>query len=355
MRSRVFGFVIGSSALLLSSIAAVGLMACGPTGEGEGEGEGEGPQGPATCTVGETEFLKPLAHATLEDGSAPNFSCVANPETLAAGQNVTLEGCVDIFGIGGKAKPGLKIAFFDVSQDPTSGDTVPAYGETDIAVKAQEGPLQAEAAECSKEGFYRIENIPTNKPLNIKVYDTDEGFAQTAIPTYSWFVYMEDEKVVDGVLDYEANLVYKTTYDSIPTLGGKRVDGQQVIYDGEGRGVIAGEIHDCDGQLVKDAAVTTSRFDNDTKMAFFNGDTEDPTPDPALSATNTDALYAVLNAATDPGANDHDILTAILDPACEAADPLECDCVSAGSALIRVFPDSVSIVSPEGTFAVAAN
>ena len=117
-----------------------------------------------------------------------------------------------------KAKPGLKIAFFAIDQDPQSD--VPAYGEQDIAVKAQGSE---EASNCSKEGWYSMPNIPSNTPMIVKTFDTAEGAAQTGIPTYSYWFYAYDFDVVDGAVDYEANLIYKTTYDSIPTLGGKRI------------------------------------------------------------------------------------------------------------------------------------
>lgn len=324
------------------------ILACSPgtsPGEGESEEDPEVNNGPPTCTVDGVELLKPTEHATLDTGEAPDWSCLGNAPVLPASENVTVQGCVDIFGLGGKAKPGLKIAFFDVDQDPQN-DT-PAYGEADIAVKAEGSE---EASNCSKEGWYTMPNIPTNTPLTIKTYDTAEGAAQTGIPTYTYWHYIYDEDVTDGVALYEANLVYKTTYDSIPTLGGKRIDGQQIIYDGEGRAVIAGEIHDCNGDLVENAAVTSTIFDSSTKMAYFDGDEEDPTPDLARTVTNFDALYVVLNAATDEGNNQHGIRTAILDPTCEADDLSECECVSAGGADVMAFPDSVTIMSPEGTF-----
>lgn len=338
--------------LLASSLAALLVpLACAPTSTGStGTSDGDGGVVPSnrTCTIDGVELAKPLAHATTPSG-APDLSCVDNPVQLGASSDITVEGCVDIFGLGGKAKTGLRIAFYDATQDPTTDE--PEYGDAPIATKSEGS---AEAAACSKEGWYTKDGVPTNRPLIIKVYDTDEGVSQTAIPTYTYFEHFPSEGVVDGVFEYEANLIYKTTYDSIPTLGGKRVDGQQIIYDGEGRSVIAGEVHDCNGELVQHASVSSSRFDSSTRVAYFNGDEEDPTPDLAITATNSDALYTILNAATDVGANDHNIVAAILDPACTEEDLAECDCVKAGAATIRVFPDSVSILSPEGTFPTAA-
>jgi hypothetical protein len=334
-----------------AAVLGLGLVAaCGPANDpNPNPNPNPNPTPDNTCAPGgEVDIEIPRVAAVTQEGEVPDFSCVGNPEVLGPATNVLLEGCVDIFGIGGKAKPGLKIAIYDVDQNPQ--DDVPAYGEAEVAVRSQAGPLQDRAAECSKEGFYQLDGVPTNTPLIVKLFDTDEGQAQTAIPTYSYFVYFSDDEIVDGVIDYEANLVYKTTYDSIPTLGGKRVEGQEIIFDGVGRSVIAGEIHDCQDRLVANVAVSSSEFDASSKMAYFNGDTEDPTPDLTLNATNDDALYVVLNAKTDPGSNIHTIAAAYVDADCTGDD---CLCQDAGSADVYVFPDSVTIMTLKGAFPVA--
>jgi hypothetical protein len=334
LRRRLF------SLACLSALAAA--LACGPGDNTNTPGADAGPVGPRTCTVDGLTVTKPLERARLRGGGTPDFSCIASPEPLPAPKMVTAEGCLDIFGLGSKTKPGLRAAFYRADQNLSDA---PAFGETDIATYAGGS---ADAGECETEGFYRLPAVATSTPLLIKVYDTATGPAQTAIPTYTYHKVLRDELIDENdVVNYEVNLVYKTTYDSIPTLGGKRIDGQSVVYDGEGRGVIAGEVHDCNGALVQHASVTSSQLDSNTKIAYFDGEA-DPKPAPALTATNSDALYVVLNAKTDPGENDHKIVAVVLDPACEEASPADCECVLAGSGTVQVFPDSVVIYSPEG-------
>lgn len=331
------------------SLLAVSLS-CAPSGTGGPSGNDDGgPQTALTCTIDGVQLRKPLEHARTQAGNAPDLSCVDNPAQLNGSREVTVEGCVEIFGLGGKAKQGLKIAFFDVSQDPRT-DT-PAYGETEILTKAGGS---AEAANCPKEGWYSIDGVPTNKQLIIKVYEGSSP-SQTAIPTYTYFEHFPDGDVVEGVYTYEANLIYATTYSTIPTLSGRQIDGGNVIYDGVGRGVIAGEIHDCKGELVQGASVASKRADSQTGVAYFNGDDEDPKPDPAMLATNFDALYVVLNAQTDEGANDHEIVAAVLDPACTEEDLADCECVKAGGATVHVYPDSVTLLSPDGSYPTSAD
>lgn len=319
------------------------LLACGPTDNGTTPRTDGGPAAaPRTCTVDGVTVFKPLDRARIVGGGAPDLSCVESPPALGTPETVTAQGCLDIFGLGSKAKPGLRVSFYDATQ---SLDDAPAFGSADVLTYAGGS---AEAGECETEGFYSLDGVPTNTPLLIKVYDTAEGAAQTAIPTYTHFKVLRDDIVTEGVAAYDVNLVYKTTYDSIPTVAGRRIEGGSVIYDGEGRGVIAGEVRDCNGALVQHASVSSKLFDSSTTMAYFDGDA-DPGIDPTLTATNNDGLYVVLNASTAEGSNEHELVAAVLDPACEEEDPADCECVLAGSGTVQVFPDSVSIFSPEGT------
>lgn len=310
-----------------------------------------------TCEVNGVDVVIPTSAAVLGNGNPPDLSCVTTPNAVTPGPLATAEGCIDIFGLGGKAKPGLKVSFYADTQDPAT--EAPAFGETDIAVKSQAGPLQERAAACDKEGFYRLENVPTNTKLIVKVSDTATGPAQTAMPTYTYNVILQhnpnaiDPNTNVQTVNYAANLVYKTTYDSIPTLGGKRIDGQQIVYDNIGRGVIAGEIQDCRGDTIKNVSVSTDQFDSNTKMSYFNGDLGDPTPDLTLKNTNVDGLYVVLNASTDPGKSRHTISGGYVASDCTGAD---CVCQSLGSQVVNVLPDSVTIVtfpSDEPTVAAA--
>ncbi len=317
--------------------------------------------GTDSCVVGASTLELPLPDepGTLPafSGQAVDFSCVGSPAAIGAGGTATLEGCVDIFGLGGKAKSGIKVAIFGDAQDPKT--EAPAYGEANIFVKLDADGRECAGADanfegclatgCEKEGYYRIAGVPTHVPLTMKVYkpgDTD------VIDTYTWgvvFDYLETA-AVDGVVTYAANLVYKSTYDSIPTLAGRIVDGQQNTADGVGRGVIAGEIHDCQDRIVQGATVTTDRYDASTKITYFDGNTDDPKPALARLSTNIDGLYVVLNATTGAADSVHTLSAGIVDPTCTTDD---CACVLVGSRAIRAYPDSVSIATMRGDFPTA--
>jgi hypothetical protein len=339
-------------ALPLAAVFCCFPLACagtgpGTSGDGDGDGDGDMPPAGNVCTGGDYTFATPPADPLLEDGSAPDWSCIGNPVVVGPGTTATVEGCIEIFGIGSKSKPGIRLAVFSRDQDPST-DT-PTYGEVEVAVAAQAGPLQELARDCDSEGYYRIEGIPTHEPLIWKVYDSDVGAQKVAIDTYSYDIFFLNDEVEEGVIDYEANLIYRSTYDSIPTLGGKRVDGQADISDGVGRSVIAGEVHDCNDDLVTNAVVISDMSDTETVTRYFNGDQDDPQPDLTITATNTDGLYMHLNATTDPGVNAHTVAAGVLDTDCEGDD---CQCLTVGLSTVLTFPDSVSIITLVGDLPV---
>ena len=349
------------SARLLGLAAALLSVAC-PSGNtpppNNNNNNNNNNQGGDTCAVnGSTlELALPDESGTLPDfaGTAPDLSCVGSPPAIGPGENVTLQGCIDIFGLGGKAKRGVKVAIFADSQDPKT--ETPTHGETDIFIKLDasgrdcagadanyEGCL---AASCSKEGYYRVANIPTHVPLTMKVYAPGDD---DVIETYTWGVVFDylDTPAEAGVVEYEANLVYKSTYDSIPSLAGRVVDGAANTADGVGRGVVAGEVRDCQERVVQGATITTDRLDPSTKITYFDGNTDDPKPNLARLSTNTDGLYVVLNATTDATTSVHTLVAGMIDPACSGED---CTCVQLGTRTIRAYPDSVSIATFRGDF-----
>lgn len=311
------------------------------------------PNGPPTCTVNGQELPLPDEAAVRPNGGVLNLGCIGAPDGLAQSAAVRLQGCIDVFGLGGRAKAGIRVALFDDSQDPRSD--VPAHGEVEIAVSGDAAGLDCADADassaaclsvgCDKEGAYVMENIPVHVPLIMRVHKPGDD---TVIETYTFGVVFDHGQApaVDGVVDYEANVIYRSTYDSIPVVGGRIVDGQQVIGDGVGRGVIAGEVHDCDDQIIRGATVTTDRKDASTKVTYFNGDIEDPEPAQARLSTNTDGLYVILNVTTDAGTEVHQVSAAILDPTCAAGE--DCQCSSLSSRTVKAYPDSVSIVTLRG-------
>lgn len=310
--------------------------------------------GAATCDVEGTDVITPDIDAALLGGGAPDLSCVANPRVVGASTTVTLEGCVDVFGVGNDAKSGTEVSIFAGDADASSGTPI-ATGL--VAVRNQAAGLDCEVAnvndpaclafDCGSKGYYRLTTtIPTHTPLTMVVkHPTDT----TVIDTYVYGLVFFNDEATAGVVTYEAPMIFRSTWDSIPTLGGRQITGGQDVTDGAGRAVIAGEIHDCNDVIIEGAAVSIPSIDSTMSIAYFDGDPDDPKPDLRRSTTAADGLYVLLNVTTDAGANEHVVSAGIREPGCTGD---ECTCQSAGTRTVKVFPDSVAIVTLRGDFPV---
>lgn len=325
-------------------------------------GDGNGNNAARVCTLDDTTLARPSTidgddqPPVVEAASGIDLSCIGNPVVLAQSAAVTVQGCIDIFGIGDRAKRGIKVAIFSEEQDLAT--EAPEFGEVDVAVEGDSTTLGLDcvgadanaaacrALSCESKGAYAFDNVPVHVPVTMLVHAPGDD---TVIATYSFGVVFDylNNAAVDGVVEYEANLIYSSTWSSIPTVGGQLIDGGSVVGDGQGRAVIAGEIHDCSDNLIKGASVTSDQVDSSTRVTYFDGDLNDPAPDQKGLSTDVDGLYVILNANTASGKDVHTVTAGVLEPGCAGED---CQCVSLGSRTIRTFPDSVSVVTLRGDF-----
>lgn len=349
-------------AFVVPSVLLAALVTGCPSGrnlaDGGAEGEGENPPpAGASCDIGGLTLGVDTAAdvALTQSGNAPDVSCFGNPRIVGASTPVTLEGCVDIFGVGNRAQRGITVSVYDGAADPQTGvplATGQVFIRDDAASLTGGCAANADAPaclafNCSSEGYYRLDGtIPSNTPVTMKIAAAN---STNVIDTYLWGLVFFDEDATDGVIEYEAALIFASTYASIPTLSGRQINGGQTIGDGEGRSVIAGEVHDCADVIVGDAIVGMSDFDAGTMtLAYFDGDLDDPKPDLTRSTSAGDGLYAILNVPADAGSNSHRIVGGFRD-ACTGDD---CTCISLGERTVLTFPDSVSIVTLRGDFPV---
>jgi hypothetical protein len=343
---------------VVSSLSAAVLLVqgCTPprtTGDGGAEGEGEGEVSGDVCDLGTVSVRVPDVDGVSALGGAPDLSCIGNPAAVGSSVPLTVEGCVDIFGVGNLAERDTEVALFAADVDPKTGTPL-ATGI--VAVTNQASGLACDGAnadapacrafDCSSEGFYRLTGpVPSNTPVTIRI---SHPTASIVVDTYVWGLVFRDSDATDGVYNYEAPIIYSSTYDSIPTLSGRFVTGAADLGDGVGNGVIAGEVHDCNDVIVENAVVGMTGFERSTmSTVYFDGE-EDPGPDPLRTATASDGLYAVLNV---PGDVERQIVAGVRDTACAGED---CQCLSLGSRTVKTYADSVSIVVLEGDFPVIA-
>ena len=328
----------------------------GDGGEGEGEGE-ERPVG-ASCPVEGVNLpldVSAAAATRVTDSAPPNTSCIGSPRVVGPSTQVTLEGCVDIFGVGNSAQRGIVVEVFADGVDPSTAAPL-ASGQVFIRDDAgaiggcnagNENEPACRAFDCDSRGFYRLTGtVPTHVPLTMKIAAED---STNVIDTYLWGLVFFDTEAVASVVNYEAALIFRSTWNSIPTLSGRQIIGGQTVGDGEGRAVVAGELHDCDDVILEDAVVNISGFDSTSMtVAYFDGDPDDPSPDLSRATSAEDGLFVVLNVVTDAGANTHTLAGGYKE-SCTGDD---CTCTSLGSRTFMAFPDSVSIATLRGDFPV---
>ena len=370
--------LLATSSLLLAGALLVACPSNRQAG-GDGGGGGGGASGDV-CDLDGVEVGVPDEVASNDDGAAPDLSCIGSPVQVEAPHNLTLEGCVDIFGTGSRASSGTEVAVFSADSDPHDGTPIATTtialvddstelrgtcsrsgtpcgptercvvdanaGRDDGFCDCRTGPdadaPACRAYECSSEGFYRFEgSIPSNTPVTMRITNPTDD---TVVDTYIWGLVPVDALAVDDVFTYNAALIYASTYQSISVLAGKAPDGYRDLTDGQGNGAIAGEIHDCSDTIVGGAVVGLDDFDRFTMaITYFDG-AADPHPDTRRTSTASDGLYAIMNVPTDV---EHTVVAGVRDPACTGDD---CSCLSLGSRKVRAYPDSVSIVTLRGDF-----
>lgn len=348
----------------LMTLTACGLALCGGACAGgdstttsgstsSGSSGTDGGPNPGSCNATGTTVLAPSVEA-MAGGAAPDVGCFTTPVALGPSQTVTARGCVSIFGVGRTIKQGMFLEVYGIDQNPGPGGDTPRYG----AAPDRKVPLILDPQSgCESQGRYEFPNLPTNTPLIFKTYDTETGPNKTAVDAYQYNVVLRQDRHdpdMDGIYEFEANMIFVATYTSIPNVAGKTIEGQTNVSDGVGRAALAGEVRDCTGVTsMANATVGGSCIDAAAKIVYFNGAT-DPQPDVSRAAlgTNGDGLYSVVNVkasrvdsngATVPGFQQE----------VEGKVLVNGTVLSAGKATVWVFPDSVTIFSPQGLLPTA--
>lgn len=326
------------------------VVACGDTGtsgtstSSGGTDGGQTTSGGPTCTSTGVVVPDPTTDAVIQGGGTPDFSCYTTPVMLTAPATVVAKGCVDIFGLGNRVKQGMKLAVYGADQNPAAvedGGDVPRYGEHDITLDV--------ASSCDSRGTYRVTGLPSNTKLLFKTRDTDTGANKTAVDTYQYNVFLRADRHDpdgDGEFEFAANMIFVQTYTTIPSLVARPVEGQSNLSDGLGRGVIAGEVRDCQERSVGGVVVAGSCVEQVARLVYFNG-AADPQPVITRTNTNSDGLYSAVNVKSLTTAANGTTSKGFLHEI-EAKVKTPNGILSAGKAQIYVYPDSVSIFSPQG-------
>jgi hypothetical protein len=223
----------------------------------------------------------------------PNMAlgCLDDPGTVGTPQNVTLTGYVRLFSSGGDSA-GVKVEVFKEGKDGALGDLVGAAIITkdtdDVLMPKPEWLKKCPDGGCSFRK-YTYENVPTETPLIIRTTDATGG--QQWAPLYDYNIYFANSAVQNGQVSYDASAVAATDLNTVASAaGGFTVD--------HGKGLLAGEVHDCADVRLSNAIVDTD-VAHQGDMFYFGENESDPLPDTTRASVGTSALglFGTLNVA----------------------------------------------------------
>ncbi len=254
----------------------------------------------------------------------PNLGCYAPegyPDAAGASQKVTVTGFARIFSHGCESK-NVKIEIYAVDSSKDDGTLGALIGKSvTTADDCETDGEELEVDECTRyECKFSYDGVPTETELVIKTSGSDWA------SLYDYNVYIPTSEVKGGKWDHDVRAVATGDYDLIP----QTAMGAPIT---PGRGVIAGEVHDCDNVRLHNAVVGTNV--ERRLLTYFSDNEDSPLPQSTARATSILGLYAALDVP--PG------------PVVVAAGGLQGgQFVTAGFHRARVYPDSITTVSFKG-------
>lgn len=262
--------------------------------------------------------------------TAPDLSCLTTPPSLPTGPTeATVWGPVEAFGMGDDTT-GVKVEVFDAVKDkdlktPLTTATSAAAKDTGDCTPACAIDKTCLNKVCVKDkdgdgnpiGYVKLDKVPTNAMLVFRA--TKTGIATTV----QYNLWIKADKVTSGMYKETVYVVSSVTKNLIAAAA-----GAQILL---GTAAVAGEIHDCNNEMVKGAKVTLSLMPQ--KLAYFNGQ---DMPDQKQSETNTDSLYAAVNIK--PPAAGADMRVA-------ASAKVNGKVKTIADYTIKVFPDQITILT----------
>lgn len=260
--------------------------------------------GPSTtidlCGVSLRAATAELARASdvkeFGGSGAPDVGCFAPagyPAAPGASQTVTMKGLAKIFSHGDESK-GLTIEVYTVQRTGGADDGLPgALIGTAVTTPSTGGthPCEAGGLKSDVDGADRYEcayeyaGVPTETELLVKTHG--DAWAEL----YDYNVYIPNSAVKDGIYEHNVRALAVDDYTVIP----QAAIGSPIS---PGRGVIAGEVHDCGDVRLQNATVS---IDVPRRtLTYFSANEDKPMPDLDASATSRLGLYAALDIAPGP-------------------------------------------------------
>jgi hypothetical protein len=219
------------------------------------------------------------------------FAPAGYPPKPGTSKNVTISGHAKIFSNGDESK-SLTIEVYTVKRTGGDDDGMPdqligaAVTTPSACRSAGDEHSVTDDGSDRYECKYEYAGAPTETELLIKTY------GDLWAPLYDYNVYIgNDDLESDGTWHHNVRALASDDYTVIPqaAMGGPVAPG---------RGVIAGEIHDCGDVRVANATVA---IDVSRKvLTYFSANEDKPMPDITALGTSRLGLYAALDIKPGP-------------------------------------------------------
>jgi len=234
----------------------------------------------------------------------PNLGCLTAPPSSGAPQTVTLKGYLKLFSSGGDSA-GVKIEIYKEGDNGGLGALVGAAVTTskDDMADPPQMPLVTWLNKCPPEGCkfrsFTYAGVPTETPLIIKT--SDASASGTWADLYDYNIYFANGSVDPGTMTvkYDPSALAATDIGVVAATVGATIKA--------GKGLIAGEVHDCivpkPGDYAQEVRLSGAMVDSDqphdSQMFYFTDNEADPLPDlNNKSGTSRLGLFGAINLPT---------------------------------------------------------
>jgi hypothetical protein len=227
-----------------------------------------------------------------------DVSCTDTPPTAGTSQMVTLTGYVKVFLGQDADSAGVKVEIFHEGTNGALGALIGAAVVTDSNTSATDTPrpntwlANCPTAGCTERQF-TYPNVPTETPLII--HTSDALAANKWASFYDYNVYFANSAISTTTKCY-GNTAPCVMYDTtgVGTTDILTVTATVGLTPTSGKGLLAGEVHDCGDVRLQNAEVNTD-YRPQGDIFYFGSDETQPLPDKTATATSQLGLFGAVN------------------------------------------------------------
>lgn len=237
-------------------------------------------------------------HRYYASGS-PDLTCLASAPAGGMQQTVTLTGYVWLFS-SGVDSAGVKVEVFKETNPNTDGAIDPTPLNPGGYVTKMTDPAYPQDTTWSSKcpngcqfRQYTISGIPTDTPLVIKTSDGNGMGMWATVYDYNIYFSSSSLQTPDGGGAPQA--YYLATAAAATDLG--VVAGTVGLSPDSSKGMLAGEVHDCNDVRLNGATVGTS-VEVSGGIFYLTGNEGNPLPDQTAHTTSDLSLFGGINYPT---------------------------------------------------------